>query len=115
MAQTEVVNIYKIEEDWYGKEDTAYIGRGSIRRGLDGTFGNPFAGFGREENIRRFEQWFLKRCAVDEEYRAKVRTLAGKRLVCFCKPLACHGDVLVRYLTDSDRLDGTDSAKSQYP
>jgi hypothetical protein len=25
---------------------------------------------------------------------AKVPTLKGKRLVCHCKPQACHGDVL---------------------
>lgn len=32
----------------------------------------------------------------------KVYELAGKRLGCFCKPQACHGDILADYLNQWD-------------
>lgn len=33
--------------------------------------------------------------------------LKGKTLGCFCKPLSCHGDILVR-LADESHLDLSD-------
>ena len=73
-----------------------YIGRPSI-------WGNPFshktgtqAQFqvaSREEAIQKYEQWLLAR--PDLVNLAK-SVLKGKVLGCWCKPLACHGDVLAR-------------------
>ncbi|MFC1766370.1 DUF4326 domain-containing protein, partial [Planctomycetota bacterium] len=41
--------------------------------------------------IRKYKDWILKK-----EYLLKcLGELKGKVLGCFCKPLACHGDVLV--------------------
>ncbi|MEP0357399.1 DUF4326 domain-containing protein [Paraglaciecola sp.] len=34
--------------------------------------------------------------------KAEVYKLAGKRLGCFCKPSACHGDVLADFLNSWD-------------
>jgi hypothetical protein len=45
-------------------------------RGEDGYFGNPF------------------RMGQDSEFKHRVLALKGKRLGCFCKPKACHGDVI---------------------
>lgn len=67
--------------------------------GADGYFGNPFR-LGQDENreriVRRFEEHARERLATDPEYRARVKALHGKRLFCWCAPLACHGDVLER-------------------
>ncbi|MBO9375497.1 DUF4326 domain-containing protein [Sphingomonas histidinilytica] len=65
-----------------------YIGRGS-------KWGNPFV-IGRDGDratvIAKYERWLRTRHdllrALDE--------LRGRDLVCFCAPLACHGDVLRR-------------------
>jgi len=64
-----------------------YIGRGSIwgnpfRIGPDGT---------REEVIQKYTAWVLKQPKLLSE----LPKLKGKVLGCWCKPLACHGDVLV--------------------
>jgi hypothetical protein len=64
-----------------------YIGRGSMwgnrfRIGVDGD---------REEVIRKYENWLLG----NMELVSKLYLLKGKDLVCWCKPLPCHGDVLV--------------------
>lgn len=87
---TKVVNIRT------GAPFDVYIGRAG--HGLDGYFGNPFAGSSREANIAMFEDYFDKRIDTDEAFRARVLELRGKRLGCFCVPRACHGDVIAAWL-----------------
>lgn len=47
----------------------------------------------REEAIAKYEEWLRANPQLVEDAK---RELRGKRLGCFCAPLACHGDVLVR-------------------
>lgn len=91
-AITKVVNIRRT------KEYDVYIGRGS-------PWGNPYAigrdgDRDREEVIRKysydFERGLLK---TDKE---NFRELAGKTLGCYCKPEACHGDVIAAHLNALD-------------
>ncbi len=80
-----------------------YIGREG--RGNDGYFGNPFSvnhHGGRERAIELYREYFLKRITMDSVFAAKVDSLRGKRLGCFCKPKACHGDIIVEYLEDGE-------------
>ena len=65
-----------------------YIGRGS-------KWGNPFkigADGDRAEVVAKHARWLRNQNhllrALDE--------LAGKDLMCFCAPAACHGELLVR-------------------
>jgi hypothetical protein len=91
---TKVVNKYAEPYD-------VYIGRGSI-------WGNPFshktgtlAQFivsSREESISKYYEYFLNKVKNDEEFRNKTLALKGKVLGCFCKPLPCHGDIIVQFL-----------------
>ena len=64
-----------------------YIGRPS-------KWGNPFIigeyDGDRNEVIEKYEQY-----ALDNFSDEDLEELNGKTLVCWCKPLACHGDVLV--------------------
>lgn len=72
------------------KHDTwdVYIGRG-------GQWGNPFR-IGedgtREEVIEKYQQWILGQPVL----LAQLPMLKGKRLGCYCAPLACHGHVLAK-------------------
>lgn len=63
-----------------------YIGR-------PGKWGNPFQ-IGRdgtrEEVIRKYREWIM----TQPELLAALPELRGKVLGCWCKPAACHGDVL---------------------
>jgi len=73
------------------EEFDVYIGRGSkwgnkFREGVDGT---------REEVIQLFKEWFLDSPWLHND---AVRELQGKVLGCHCKPLPCHGDVLVEFV-----------------
>ena len=66
-----------------------YIGRPS-------KWGNPFvigADGSRADVVRKFEEYLKSNPMLME---AAKKELKGKDLVCFCAPLACHGDVLSR-------------------
>nr|WP_315491510.1 DUF4326 domain-containing protein [uncultured Rhodoferax sp.] len=87
---TRVVN--KTNTDQYD----VYIGRGTI-------WGNPFAighgdGPDRADVIRRYQEYFNEKLETDPAFKRGVLGLRGLRLACFCKPQACHGDVIAAYL-----------------
>lgn len=100
---TRVVNI-KTDPTYSGTTESsayAYIGRGSY-------WGNPYSmyetGETRDEVIRKFRYDF-ENDLFPNKRKAEVHRLTGKRLGCYCKPDACHGDVLAEYLNGYD--DGT--------
>lgn len=68
--------------------NAVYIGRPSI-------WGNPFV-IGKDgtraEVVAKYEQWLLRQ----PDLMAKLDRLRGRNLVCWCAPLGCHGDVLLR-------------------
>ena len=81
------------------KAGDVYVGRAG--RGDDGYFGNPFPlgrGEDRGSSLVKYKAYFDQRVLVDEEFKARVLALKGKRLVCFCKPHACHGDVIAMWV-----------------
>ena len=94
MARTRVVNLMNEPYE-------VYIGRGS-GRGQDGYFGNPAlihpGTVTREQSIMMYRAYFHDRIKTDAEFRRRVQNLRGKVLGCFCRPKACHGDVIVEYL-----------------
>lgn len=81
-----------------------YIGRGS-------PWGNPFAighgeGPDRAEVITRYRDYFEEKINSDAAFRNGILSMRGMRLACFCKPEACHGDVIADYLNNMiDNLD----------
>lgn len=100
IAITRVINIKKDEQFAGVKSNAAYeyIGRGSY-------WGNPYSMFAegdsREEVIRKYKYDFDYEKFPNKE-KTQVYKLAGKRLGCFCKPDACHGDILANYLNAWD-------------
>jgi hypothetical protein len=97
VVKTTVVNLRDCPKGWQSDPQYVYIGRQDRYRKLNGYFGNPFVidkDGTREEVIKKFRTYALGRIAFDEEYARRVKGLHGKTLVCYCKPEACHGDVL---------------------
>ena len=67
-----------------------YIGRPS-------KWGNPFSigkDGDRSQVIRKYEAWIVQQ----PKLLACLSELDGKILGCWCKPAACHGDVLVKLI-----------------
>lgn len=82
------------------KNGSVYIGRPS-------KYGNPFSHLNntkadykvatRDEAIRKYEEWILNNPELLEQAKTELK---GKDLVCWCKPAACHGDVLLKLVND---------------
>ena len=71
-------------------------------------FGNPFKirrDGSREQVIAKFKIYLWNRVRVDRDFFLAIEHLRGKILMCCCKPLSCHGDVIVEYLDWSLRTD----------
>jgi len=86
---TKVVNIKKERYD-------VYIGRPS-------KWGNPFVigkDGDREGVINKYEAYIMNR----PDLLDALSELRGMVLGCYCKPLACHGDVLARLADDGVNL-----------
>jgi len=85
LKMTKVIHCKKEEYD-------VYIGR-------PGKWGNLFS-IGpdgtRAEVIKKYEEWLMKQ----PHLLASLFELKDKVLGCWCKPLACHGDVLIRLLNE---------------
>ena len=75
-----------------------YIGRGSM-------WGNPFR-IGRDgerdDVIRMYTAMMVRRLeGTDADgWLHDLAKLKGKTLVCYCAPLACHGDVLEQLIEE---------------
>jgi hypothetical protein len=80
-------DVYIGRRQWYGKEvfETS-------------PWANPFSvkQWGREEAIKRYEE----KLRGKPKLLARLPELEGKILACWCKPKACHGDVLLRLIEE---------------
>ncbi len=97
MPETTVVHCKKEPYD-------IYIGRPS-------KFGNPFTHLhdrktraefivsSREESIAAYREWITN--GAGKHLLNDLHELKGKKLGCWCKPLSCHGDVLVELINDA--------------
>jgi hypothetical protein len=66
------------------------------RRGI---WGNPYI-IGRDGTRAEVIEKYRQSIIGVPELMAQLGELKGKRLGCVCKPLACHGDVLVQLLEE---------------
>lgn len=89
---TEMTKVVNIKD---GEYFDVYIGRGS-------KWGNPFK-IGRDGSrkgvIALYRQWL----PTNYKLMNDLMELDGKILGCFCKPKACHGDVLVEFIEAKKR------------
>lgn len=76
-----------------------YIGRPSV-------FGNPFLlgiDGNRDAVLVKYERYATDRVLKDAKFAQQVKSLHGKILGCYCKPLACHGDILIKISAELNR------------
>ncbi|RLC75315.1 MAG: hypothetical protein DRI61_15110 [Chloroflexi bacterium] len=111
MAKTRVANIRHLKGKAFelirqGK--AVYIGR-RVRTSY-GTFpaskwGNPFrlspyaTSIEREKCLRKYETYVRSRL----DLMGALKELKGKVLLCWCYPLPCHGNVLIKLLKETER------------
>lgn len=85
-----ITRLGKVNKDDYD----IFIGRG-------GKWGNPYkipSDGDRDEVIEKYEKYIRK----NKTLLADIEELRGKKLGCFCYPLSCHGDVLIKLLKERE-------------
>lgn len=91
-VKTDLVNVSN-----HGRTGVRMIGRST-------QFGNPFlmekdgGNYSREGCVEAYREWFKDKIRTDPEFQQDVEELRGETLGCYCKPKACHGDVILEYL-----------------
>lgn len=99
MPETVVVNVRNLLRTDFD----IYIGRWNprFRKEPNYKWGNPFSlkDGTREEVIAKYEAYIRSR----PDLMASLPELIGKRLGCWCKPLSCHGDVLVKLVHELEQ------------
>lgn len=110
---TKVIHIKNAPKDWEYDSNYVYIGRSGARFGaLKGYYGNPYSHKkdsvaqyivkSVDEAVQKYEEYFYKRIAEDEDFKNNIEKLRGKTLICFCKVSEnepCHGDVIAEWLS----------------
>ena len=108
MSDTEII----VENKRTYKGPGEYIGRPSL-------LGNPFSHIkgktlakylvnSRDESIERYGPWAREQIASDPNFRGEFFRLVRKYqsegfliLICWCKPLSCHGDILAEMIKET--------------
>lgn len=86
-----MTTVIHVKDRTYASNEV-YIGRPSI-------WGNPFKigkNATREQVIKLYEEYLKKHPALMKQ----LPDLVDKVLVCWCKPEACHGDILAKYANE---------------
>ena len=101
---TTVIHIRDAPNDWKANSDYVYIGRPSLL-GIPFNIGKHGTRSQVIEKYRKYALDMLREAAsskrLDDEsgrFVEELRKCYGKKLICFCAPQACHGDVLVELL-----------------
>lgn len=90
---TKVINIKS------GEYYDQYIGRAG--HGFDGYYGNPFRLSPHDtkgSTLIPYKEYFEHRITTDPVFKQRILKLKDKTLACFCKPDACHGDIIAEWL-----------------
>ncbi len=113
---TKVINVKKFElkklgyddlEHWLSSSpDHLYIGRSMIHyvHGAVGSkWANPFktSKYGRMGCIEKYEEYLRN----NKELMSCIGELEGKTLGCWCYPEPCHGDILIKCLTEKNKIN----------
>lgn len=75
-----------------------YIGRPS-------KWGNPFI-IGRDGSRKEVLEKYRQHILSNKKLLDSLYELEGKILGCWCKPLPCHGDILIELLNSRDIKNG---------
>jgi hypothetical protein len=101
---------YQNLEEWMNDTNNVYIGRAGVvfiggKRypPKQSIFANPYKvgrDGTREEVIKKYDTYIRDRIEKDQDVKSRLLKLRGKNLGCWCKPEACHGDILLKLIEE---------------
>ena len=100
MSKTTLINLHTYDKRYVNK-DYVLIDRRTIYGNHKYKIGNYNRRLDRkltrQDCVDLFKIDFWCRINEDTTYRSDIEKLRGKKLACWCTPLACHGNVYVEY------------------
>jgi hypothetical protein len=108
---TKVVNVhkpnlikmgYKDMGEWVKDPNNVYIGRNNPY--IEGATGSKYQNtfkvdkYGRDRCLELYEQSIRSNPTLMNQ----IEELRGKTLGCWCHPLGCHGDILIKILNEKN-------------
>jgi len=116
--ETKVINIrvanirpqYNNLKEWMKDNNNVYIGRcgvlviDNVRFPKENSiWANPYKiddsnGITRNNVIEKYRTYIIQKIENNDILKQKLLQMKGKTLGCWCKPLVCHGDVLVELI-----------------
>ncbi len=98
-------------KEWEKEEQNVYIGRGGVvfinnerypkRKSI---WHNPFKisknGLTREDSLVEYEK-YLRKMLENPDTKKEFLKLKNKTLGCWCRPEACHGDIIKKVLEEN--------------
>lgn len=75
---------------------------GAVYIGRPSKWGNPFV-IGKDGNRKEVLDKYEVYLRSNSELMASIHELEGKNLVCWCRPVACHGDVIIKVIDELNR------------
>lgn len=121
-----VIHINQAPQGWENNPEFVYIGRPKFINGrvLEGKWGNPHLidqecpackqeGIPRMVHLRGqtlpyYEKTMRQKMESDPDLSNEIKALWGRVLVCFCKPRACHGDVLANLCEELNKEENNE-------
>lgn len=116
VVNVKVANIrpkYDNLQEWMADDNHLYIGHAGIvfidkRRfpTIESTFANRFkigVDGTREEVLAKYEHEMRLRVENDDEFKQSLLSIKDKVLGCWCKPEACHGDIIVKIINELEK------------
>lgn len=103
---TTVIHIKDAPPNFKHNPDYVYIGRG-------GDWGNPYRIQDEPATLNALEKRqsvinkFMAYLKYNDDLIARLPELQDKILVCYCKPHACHGDILAQWENCLHTFSGT--------
>ena len=95
-----LVNLYEVADiqQWKANKANVYIGRRTVDF-EESKWGNPYhvtRKCSNEKAVAKYERYIRRNSVLLKD----ITELAGKTLGCWCCPLACHGNVLLKILQE---------------
>lgn len=97
--------------NWLEDPNHVYIGRNMVfyvPGAVKSKWANPFnvKKYGREECLKLYKEYIMGEKHLMKKIQ---KELSGKVLGCWCKPEACHGDILLKILEELELEDSSSS------
>ena len=112
VVNVKVANIrpkYKNLKEWMDDPNNCYIGRSGIVF-IDGSrfpktasiWSNPFkiTSTQTRDDVLKLYEAYIRKKIIDEDLYDELEYLRNKNLGCWCTPHRCHGDILIKILSE---------------